>query len=98
VRVRVIRKLADSVDGVDLSRYREGDVVDLAERDARLIVAEEWAVPARRRADSIPFASDRRGSDVYQRLRDKHEQIEEERRRLQRRTSDQTQPYSPHTA
>lgn len=93
MRVRVVRKLADCVDGVDLSRCGEGDLIDLTEHDARLIVAEQWAVPARRVSDSTAEAFDRRGSDVYQRLLDKHEQIEQERRRRERRVdSPTTQP------
>lgn len=90
MRVRVVRKLADCVDGVDLSHCAEGDLIDLAESEAQVIVAERWAVPARRTSDSTPFsvAADRRGpDDLYQRLRDKREQIEEERRRLRRRGS-----------
>lgn len=99
MRVRVIRKLADRVDGVDLSRCNEGDVIDLAEPEAYLIVAEHWAVPARRRSDSIPFAADRRALDVYQRLRDKRDQIDQERRHEQRRAGDQPTPTgTPHAA
>ena len=51
MRVRVTRKLAECVDGVDLSRCREGDVIDLTEPEAQLIIAEQWAVPARRASD-----------------------------------------------
>jgi len=90
MRVRVTRKLAECVDGVDLSRCREGDVINLAEREARLIVAEQWGVPARRRSDSIPFAADRRGSDLHQRLRDTCEQVDRERRRGERRAEPPT--------
>lgn len=32
------------LDGVDLSRVNEGDVVDLSTRDARCLIAEGWAV------------------------------------------------------
>jgi hypothetical protein len=88
MRVRITRKLAEWVDGVDLSRCREGDVIDLTERQAQLIVAERWAVPARRAADCTPFAADHRPSE---RLRDKRDQIQQERRRGQRRAMDQSQ-------
>jgi len=42
--VRLTRKLAERVDGVDLSRSHEGDVLDLSRHDAQLLMAEGWAV------------------------------------------------------
>lgn len=44
MRVRLIRKLSQSVNGVDLSRSRVGDVVDLPQREAELLLAEGWAL------------------------------------------------------
>lgn len=44
MRVRLTRKLAQRVDGIDLSSYHEGDVLDLSVREADLLVAEGWAV------------------------------------------------------
>jgi hypothetical protein len=41
--IRLTRKLAECVDGIDLSRSREGDVLELSRRDAGLLVAEGWA-------------------------------------------------------
>ena len=41
--VRLTAKLAEVVNGVDLSRYREGDVVELPERECQMLVAERWA-------------------------------------------------------
>jgi hypothetical protein len=41
--VRLTAKLAEVVNGVDLSRYHEGDVVELPERDCRMLIAEHWA-------------------------------------------------------
>ena len=49
VQVRLTRKLAEMIDGVDLSRRRVGDVFRLAEPEARLLVAEEWAVETNER-------------------------------------------------
>ena len=46
MRVRLIRKLSESVNGVDLSRSHVGDVVDLPQRDAELLLAEGWALAA----------------------------------------------------
>jgi hypothetical protein len=117
MRVRVVRKLADWVDGIDLSHCTAGDLIDLAERQARIMIAERWAVFARRAADPLAAAcgnavasgvaegrrvrADRRHSsrldDLYQRLRDKREQIDKERRRLRRRVTDAGNP-SPSVA
>ena len=48
VRVRLTRKLADEIDGVDLTGRRVGDVFDLPTSEARLLLAERWALPERR--------------------------------------------------
>jgi len=44
VRVQLTRKLADYLDGVNLSGHREGDILDLPRREADLLVREGWAV------------------------------------------------------
>ena len=51
MKVVLLRKLADVMDGVNVRGYRRGDIVDLPPRDARLLIAESWAVADRRRAD-----------------------------------------------
>jgi len=53
--VRLVRKLADSLDGIDVSGQREGDVLDLPAGRAALLIAEHWAVPVqeRRKASTI---------------------------------------------
>jgi len=43
MRIRLTRKLADCLDGVDLSHYSVGDVLDLPGREAYLLIAEGWA-------------------------------------------------------
>lgn len=45
MRVHLTRKYAERIDEVDLSNYRVGDILDLSKRDARLLIAEGWAVP-----------------------------------------------------
>ena len=69
MRVRLTAKLAEVVNGVDISRYREGDVVELPERDGHMLIAERWAeavpTPAVRpsqawRPDKRAIAADRR--------------------------------------
>ena len=44
MRVRLTRKLANEIDGVDVSHARVGDVLDLREPQAQLLIAEGWAV------------------------------------------------------
>lgn len=48
MKVRLTRKLADEIDGVNLSGHEVGEVVDVSPADARLLFAERWAVPERR--------------------------------------------------
>ena len=43
MRVRLIAKLAEVVDGIDLSDTTEGDVIELSEHDAYVLIAEKWA-------------------------------------------------------
>jgi hypothetical protein len=47
MRVRLIKKFAEKIDGIDLSAYVLGDFVDLTRAEARLLLAEGWAVPQR---------------------------------------------------
>jgi hypothetical protein len=54
MRVRLTRKLAERIDGVDLSGRRVGDVLDLDPVEARLLVAETWATAHERRVASGP--------------------------------------------
>ena len=41
--LRLRTKLAEVIDGIDLSHCAEGDVIELSDRDARLLIAEGWA-------------------------------------------------------
>jgi hypothetical protein len=43
MRVQVIRKFADVIDGIDLSAVHVGDIIDLNAREAALLVVEGWA-------------------------------------------------------
>lgn len=45
MRVRLVRKLADLLDGVDVSGHRSGDILELSHHDAELLIAERWAEP-----------------------------------------------------
>jgi len=57
MRVRLVRKLADILDGIDVSAYKRGDIVNLSPRDAELLIAEEWAVLAEYTPRRAPPAS-----------------------------------------
>ena len=45
IKVQLIRKLANRLNGVDLTSYTVGQVVDLPERAAAILLAEGWALP-----------------------------------------------------
>jgi len=64
VRVRLIRKFADCIDGVDLRGHNVDEVFDVSQRDAQLLLAEEWAIAERRAAD-LPHKSERRSRTHY---------------------------------
>ena len=41
--VRLIKKLADVVNGLDISHCNEGDAIELPSHHARMMIAEGWA-------------------------------------------------------
>ena len=48
MQVRLTRKLAREIDGVDLSNNDVGEIVELPAPEAQLLIAERWAVLERR--------------------------------------------------
>jgi hypothetical protein len=50
LKIRLVRKLAERLEGIDLGRYRVNDLIDLPRREAMLLMAHGWAV----RADPSP--------------------------------------------
>jgi hypothetical protein len=107
MRVRIVRKLADRVDGIDLTNYDVGEVIELPEMDGRLMVAEQWGEFARREADlesgrntaARPRDRRRTSSDLYDRLRSKREELEyRDRRHFYRRDSDTPYSQTDHTS
>ena len=52
VRIRLTKKLAASLNGVDLSSLRVGDEIDLSDAEARMMIAERWAEPV---GESVPL-------------------------------------------
>ena len=61
MRVRLVRKFAEAIDGVDLRGHDVDEVFDVSAGDARLLMAEEWAIAERRSAD-LPHRIERRSS------------------------------------
>ncbi len=45
MRIRLTRKFALRLDGVDVSTHRVGDAFDLPDQSARLLMLEGWAEP-----------------------------------------------------
>jgi hypothetical protein len=75
--VRLTRKYAEAIDGVDLSGRDIGDRLPLPRREARMLLAEGWAQPA--------SSEDRRGSSKdgqdYVRREAESEPVDDERAR-----------------
>jgi len=72
MRLRLIRKLADEIDGVDLKSHQVGDLLDLSVAEGRLLIAERWAIPERRneqRLSSHPIKSVSQDSSTRKRVR-----------------------------
>lgn len=63
MKVRLKKKYAERIDGVDLSDCKPGDVFDLPPEKARLVVAEKWAIPERREHARAPDSPQRRADD-----------------------------------
>jgi len=55
-RVRINRKFADFLDGVDLTRIGTGEEVELPAREAMILIAEGWASAVN---DDIAVADDK---------------------------------------
>jgi hypothetical protein len=44
MRVRLIKKFAEMIDGIDLSGRSVGDVLNVNPSEGKLLIAEQWAV------------------------------------------------------
>jgi hypothetical protein len=60
MRIRLTRKFALCLNGVDISKLSVGDEVDLAERSAKVLIEHDWAEliddPFARRPARSPLA------------------------------------------
>jgi len=68
MKVRLTKRLAPQLDGIDVSDRREGDVLDLSPSEAKILVEEQWAIPERR-FHSDPDHGRGRRADDYPRKR-----------------------------
>lgn len=59
MRVRLIKKLADRIDDIDLRAHNLGDTLDLTRSEARLLIAEGWAVRDAERRQFVSLRSHR---------------------------------------
>jgi hypothetical protein len=64
MKVRLSRVLAGYLDGIDVRNRRAGDVLDLPDAEAQLLIAEQWAIPERRSTDRPPPGAERRRSEM----------------------------------
>jgi len=76
-KIRLVRKLAPILNGIDLSKHQVGEVIDVSERVALMLIREGWAkwatgekravksksgdVPAARSDRNAPRFSSKRG-------------------------------------
>lgn len=65
MKVRLTRKYAERIDGIDLKGREPGDLLELPTGEARLLLAEEWAIPERRQRVE-PVSHNRRGDGYRQ--------------------------------
>lgn len=45
MRIRLVRKFANAINGIDLAAVSVGDVVELKQPQAILLIREGWAEP-----------------------------------------------------
>ena len=43
MKIRLTRKFADLINGIDLSKAHTGETLDLSQREAEILLAEGWA-------------------------------------------------------
>lgn len=43
MKVRLTRKFANLIDGIDLSKAKAGEMLDVSAHDANVLMAEGWA-------------------------------------------------------
>jgi hypothetical protein len=57
--VRLTRKLAQVIDGIDLTDHEVGELISLSPLEARVLIAEGWAEPIVERLARTPVEQHR---------------------------------------
>ena len=78
MRVRLTKRLANMIDGINLDGHTPGDVLTLSDREAQMLVAERWAIPERREQSGEPPGDERRRESPYGRPDQLHAQPDDE--------------------
>src|SRR5437764_1717076 len=60
MRIRLTRRLAEHINGIDLSRHVVGDLIELSQHDGEMLIAEGWATHVFSERNG-----DRRGSQAH---------------------------------
>ena len=63
MKVRLTKKLAKQLDGIDVSARQEGDLLDLSPREATVLIEEGWAMLERRERSEPPHGRGGRADD-----------------------------------
>lgn len=81
MQIRLIRKLANYLDGIDVSQYRVGDLLDIPKREAELLIAERWAAAVVDAADRLQCSrpTDEQFRCIRERLETWSEQLQRRR-------------------
>ena len=95
MRVQLTKKLAEMLDGIDLSHYAVGDIMEVTRAEAELLIAEGWAIPIVERPRLVAKAA--RTTHALQGFAEQQphvalrsvERLREIRRALEQRSSDQ---------
>jgi len=70
LHIRLVKKLAHVLDGVDISSRTVGEIFDCPEAEARMLVLEEWAelVEPPLTTDADPLENEPHNSSVLQNI------------------------------
>lgn len=63
VKVRLTRKFAQMINGIDLSSAHPGEELELSPHEADLLIAEGWAAPVDSADDHPPRRKSRKKSN-----------------------------------
>ena len=62
--MRLTKKLANIMDGVDVSQVQAGDILNVSDSQGELLIAEDWAEPLNSPGSSGSSPSRQRSEDA----------------------------------